>query len=74
VFADGGYAGDKQKQALTKIGDWTIGIIKRSDLAKGFSPAPRQKDSRSMILNTIIMSQTLNATLRKRSKTISKVS
>jgi transposase len=36
VFADGGYAGDKLKTALTKIGDWTIEIIKRSDRARGF--------------------------------------
>lgn len=36
IFADGGYAGDKLKQALAKIGDWTIEIIKRSDRAKGF--------------------------------------
>jgi Transposase DDE domain len=47
VFADGGVvyperlqssrrAGTKLKQALTKIGDWTIEIIKRSDRIKGF--------------------------------------
>jgi transposase len=36
VFADGGYAGDKLKRRLKKIGRWTIEIIKRSDKAKGF--------------------------------------
>ena len=42
VFADGGYAGDKLKAALTKIGDWTIEIIKRSDRVKGFVVLPRR--------------------------------
>ena len=42
VFADGGYAGDKLKTALTKIGDWTIEIIKRSDRVKGFIVLPRR--------------------------------
>jgi putative transposase len=36
VFADGGYAGDKLKDALAKIGTWSLEIIKRSDAAKGF--------------------------------------
>ncbi|MGZ2464546.1 hypothetical protein ACVJMZ_000070 [Sinorhizobium medicae] len=35
VFADGGYAGDKLKKRLQKIGKWTLEIIKRSDKAKG---------------------------------------
>jgi transposase len=42
VFADGGYAGGKLKQALTKMGDWTIEIIKRSDCVKGFTVLPRR--------------------------------
>jgi putative transposase len=42
VFADGGYAGDKLTTALTKIGDWTIEIIKRSDRANGFVVLPRR--------------------------------
>jgi putative transposase len=42
VFADGGYAGDKLKTALTKIGDGTIEIIKRSDRVKGFVVLPRR--------------------------------
>jgi transposase len=43
VFADGGYAGDKLKTALTKMGDWTIEIIRRSDRAKGFTVLPRRR-------------------------------
>ena len=42
VFADGGYAGDKLKNALAGKGDWTIEIIKRSDTAKGFVLLPRR--------------------------------
>lgn len=42
VFADGGYAGDKLKQALKGKGDWTIEVIKRSQKAKGFTVLPRR--------------------------------
>lgn len=42
VFADGGYAGDKLRQALRRIGEWTIEIVKRSDTAKGFVILPRR--------------------------------
>src|SRR5487761_2769497 len=35
VFADGGYAGDKLRTAMAKLGTWTIEIVKRSDTAKG---------------------------------------
>jgi putative transposase len=42
IFADGGYAGDKLRGALTGHGDWTIEIIKRSDAAKGFEVLPRR--------------------------------
>lgn len=42
VFADGGYAGPKLRTALTKIGDWTMQIVKRSDTAKGFEVLPRR--------------------------------
>ncbi len=42
VFADGGYAGDKLKGALDKLGDWAIEIVKRSDTAKGFVLLPRR--------------------------------
>jgi transposase len=48
VFADGSYAGDKLRAALTGSGAWTIEIIKRStrrrafrfSLADGSSNAP----------------------------------
>jgi putative transposase len=40
VFADGGYAGDKLRDALRGHGDWTLEIIKRSDTAKGFVLIP----------------------------------
>jgi len=42
VFADGGYGGDKLKGRLTKLGQWTLQIIKRSDHAKGFVVLPRR--------------------------------
>jgi transposase len=42
VFADGGYAGDKLRDALRRIGKWTLEIIKRSDTAKGFKVLPRR--------------------------------
>ena len=42
VFVDGGYAGDKLKDALAKTGKWTLEIIKRSDTAKGFELLPRR--------------------------------
>jgi putative transposase len=42
VFADGGYAGEKLKDALAPIGKWTLEIIKRSDTAKGFELLPRR--------------------------------
>lgn len=42
VFADGGYAGDKLQDALENLGDWTIEIVKRSDIAKGFVLLPRR--------------------------------
>ena len=42
VFADGGYAGPKLKNAMGRSGDWSIEIIKRSDTAKGFEVLPRR--------------------------------
>ena len=42
VFADGGYAGDKLRDALAKIGAWTLEIIKRSDTATGVALLPRR--------------------------------
>lgn len=42
VFADGGYAGPKLREALIGIGRWTIEIVKRSDAAQGFEVLPRR--------------------------------
>ena len=42
LFADGGYAGDKLRDALAELGRWTIEIIKRSGTAKGFEVLPRR--------------------------------
>jgi len=42
VFADGGYAGDKLKQALKGKGNWTIEIVRRCDKQKGFKVLPRR--------------------------------
>ena len=42
IFADGGYAGEKLRDALTKCGQWTIEIIKRSEHAAGFEVLPRR--------------------------------
>jgi hypothetical protein len=45
VFADGGYVGEKLHDALGDLGDWTIEIVKRSDVAKGFVLLPRPRPS-----------------------------
>lgn len=42
VFADGGYAGPKLRDALKAVGRWTIQIVKRSDTADGFEVLPRR--------------------------------
>jgi putative transposase len=42
IFADGGYAGEKLKHALTELGRWTVEIIRRCDTAKGFEVLPRR--------------------------------
>jgi transposase len=42
IFADGGYAGMKLRDALARMGTWTVEIIKRSDTAKGFHVLPRR--------------------------------
>ncbi len=42
IFADGGYAGQKLRDALKGCGGWTIEIIKRSDTAEGFEVLPRR--------------------------------
>ena len=42
VFAEGGYAGEKLRDARQGQGDWTIEIIKRSDKTEGFEVLPRR--------------------------------
>jgi transposase len=42
VFADGGYAGPKLRDALKALGRWTVQIVKRSDTAEGFEVLPRR--------------------------------
>ena len=42
IFADGGYAGDKLRDALSTMGHWTVQIIRRSDTAQGFEVLPRR--------------------------------
>jgi transposase len=42
VFADAGYAGEKLDQALARLGKWTLEIVRRSDIAKGFVLLPRR--------------------------------
>ena len=42
LFADGGHAGDKLKDALSGHGQWTIEIIRRSDTTEGFAVLPRR--------------------------------
>ena len=42
IFADGGYAGPKLRDALKALGKWTVQIVKRSDTAEGFEVLPRR--------------------------------
>jgi transposase len=42
MFADGGYAGPKLRDALVGLGRWTLQIVKRSDTANGFEVLPRR--------------------------------
>ena len=42
VFANGGYAGDKLREALLPLGRFTLEIIKRRDTARGFVLLPRR--------------------------------
>ena len=42
VFADGGYAGPKLRDAMQGHGEWRSEIIKRSDKASGFEVLPRR--------------------------------
>jgi transposase len=42
VFADNAHADRKLQNALMKLGNWTIEIVKRSDAAQGFILLPRR--------------------------------
>ena len=42
ALADGGYAGDKLRNALVQMGKLNIEIIKRSDVTKGLELLPRR--------------------------------
>jgi transposase len=42
LFADAAYAGEKLEAALSKLGQWTIEIVRRVDAAKGFVVLPRR--------------------------------
>ena len=42
IFADGGYAGPKLRDALKAIGRWSVEIVKRSDISEGFQVLPRR--------------------------------
>ena len=42
LIADAGYAGPKLKEALSKLGKWSLEIVKRSDGAKGFELRPKR--------------------------------
>lgn len=43
LIGDGGYAGEKLRNALAQIGRWTIEIIKRSDQVRGFVVLPKRR-------------------------------
>ena len=53
VFADGGYGGEKLRDALRRIGKWTVEIIKRSDAAKGSRSFPGAESSSGRWLGSI---------------------
>ena len=42
VFADAAYAGQKLDAALAGLGQWTLEIVRRSEIAKGFHLLPRR--------------------------------
>ncbi|MBS1095262.1 transposase [Gluconobacter wancherniae] len=42
IIADGGYAGEKMRKALARMGDWVLDIVKRSDRAQGFVLLPKR--------------------------------
>lgn len=42
LIADGGYAGEKLRKALARMGNWVLDIVKRSDRAQGFVLLPKR--------------------------------
>ena len=42
MFADGGYAGGKLAAALTRLGKWTIEIVRRLEATGGFQLLKRR--------------------------------
>ena len=42
LFVDGGYAGEKLRDAMRRFGKCTVEIVKRSDRAKGVQVIPRR--------------------------------
>jgi len=42
VFADGVYSGKELNDALQHLGHWTLKIVRRSDVVKGFEVLPRR--------------------------------
>lgn len=42
LIADGAYAGEKLRTALTGLGSWTLEIVRRSDRAEGFVVLPKR--------------------------------
>lgn len=42
LFADAAYGGGKLEQALARLGRWTLEIVRRSDIARGFVVLPRR--------------------------------
>jgi putative transposase len=42
LFADGGYAGDRLRQAMREHGSWTLEIVRRCDAANSFVLLPRR--------------------------------
>ena len=58
IFADGFYAGPKLRRALEKIGKWTLEIVKRSEVAKGFERLPRRLCPRARLRMARTMPET----------------
>jgi transposase len=42
IFADSGHSGGKLRQALAKLGGWTLEIVRGSAAAEGLQPLPRR--------------------------------